>query len=226
MAIFLIVVLIPFLVKKFHFANEDYIEFISLIFMLSLGFITHHLYRKEVASYEKQIIGLKESSKAKEEILEDNFRYIGSLNIRMQEMESALTRIKKYPETKKEMKAILQYMADKILTIVTAEWVLIRIVDTKKLQTLSEISLFRNNVKPKAINISNNNLVNDLKADSVQVISATEENFFINTYCVIPAKIDKEQKIMIETIANQIDMLYIIFASTYYKEKDLNNKKN
>jgi hypothetical protein len=223
--IFLIVILIPFLVKNFNFVHEDYVEFISLIFLLSLGFITNHLYKKEATGYENKIVGLKNESEIKDKMIEDNFRYIGSLNVRMQELESALNKIKKYPATKNEMKTILQYMANRILSMVNVEWTMIRIVNLEKMQTLLEVCVFRNNKQIKLKNIPNNNLVNNDMVDNIYVVLATEKTFTINTYCILPMKVNREQKIMIEAIVNQIDMLYIIFASEYYKEKDYTNNK-
>lgn len=218
--IFFVVIFVPFLAKNIDFFNEEYTEFASLILLFSLGFFTSVLYKKESRKYEKQILNLDQNRKKMEEIIENNFRYIGSLNVRMKELESVLTKIKKYPETKKEMKAILQYMANKILSIVNSEWVIIRIVDTEKINTLSEVCFFRGNNQKKIENIPNNNLLNDAPIGNLQVIRATEKNFTINTYCILPIEIDREQRIMIETIANQVDMLYIIFASVHYKEKD------
>lgn len=223
--IFLIVILIPFLAKNIHFVHEDYVEFISLIFLLSLGYITNHLYRKEATGYESKIVSLENESEKKDEMIEENFRYIGSLNVRMQELESALTKIQKYPGTKNEMKIILQYMANRVLSMINVEWTMIRIVNLEKMQTLSEVCVYRNNKQIKLKNIPNNNLVNNDTIDNIYVIPATEKTFTINTYCMLPIMVDREQKIMIEAIVNQIDMLYIIFASEYYKEKDYINNR-
>lgn len=216
LAIFLIVVLDPYLVKKYNFFNEANVEFISLAFLVLFGLAVNHLYVKESKKLEKQF---EDESKKKKEMIDENFRYIGQMNVRLQEFESALTAIKKYPETKKEMKVVLDLMANKILGIVNADWVVIRIVDTIKNQTLAELNLVKNNKNGKIINIPNKNLVDNTEINNMQIISATEKTFSLNTYCILPIKTDKDERMIIETIANQIDMLYIIFTSTYYQNR-------
>jgi len=70
-----------------------------------------------------------------------------------------------------------------------------------------------------SVSISNKNLINKVPLNNLSVISSTDDNFRINTYFIFPAIVNKEQEIMIETIANQVEMLYIIYTSVYYNGK-------
>jgi len=221
-AVYIAIIISPFLVKAIGFDNWENAEFIVLILLLSLGFFANHFYKNESKKYEQQIATLKAGREKIEERLENAFKYIGSLNVQIEELESIFTTIKKYPETKNEIKKILTYFTEKILSIVNAEWALFRVVDVEEIRTLTEVYISRNKNQLFTETISNINLINNVSIEKLNVVSSTDQTFRINTYCIFPAAVNKKQKIMIETIANQAEMLYIIYSSIYYK----NNRDN
>ena len=221
-AIFIAIIISPFLVKAIGFDNWENYEFVVLLLLLSLGFFANHFYKIESIKYEQQIAILKTGREKLEERLENAFKYIGSLNVQIEELESIFTSIKKYPETKNEINKILKYFTEKILSIVNAEWALCRVVDIENIKTLTEVYISRNKNQLLTEKISNINLINNVSIEKLNVVSSTDQTFRINTYCIFPAVANQKQKILIETIANQAEMLYIIYSSIYYK----NNRDN
>jgi hypothetical protein len=215
-AIYILILVSPFIVKSINFENNEFSEFIFLFLLLLLGLLANHYYRKQSTSYEDQINLLKSDRTNIQEKLVSAFKHIGILNVQLEELSSIFTKFRKYPETKQELKNILTYYTEKTLLIANTEWVLFRVVDVKKIKSLTEIYLSRKNDNKFSISISNKNLINKLPVDDLSVISSTEDNFRINAYFIFPAAVNHEQKIMIETIANQAEMLYIIYSSAYY----------
>ncbi len=220
-AIYILILVSPFIVKFLNFEKMEIAEFIILLLLLSLGFCANHFYKIESKLYEQKIILLEKDRDNLKKRIESAFKYIGSINIQLEEFNSIFTKIGKYPKTKQEMKIILSYFAEKILIIANTEWVLLRLVNIEKTKTLTEIFISRDKDKVIPKNISNKYLINNMPFDNLSAISSTDETFIINTYFIFPAIVNNEQKYMIETIANQAEMLYIIYSSNYYKSKKL-----
>jgi len=88
---------------------------ILLVLFLIFGYLTNYLYKKEVKKYEDYINNLDSIQRGIEEKLNDAFKYIGTINLQLQEIKSIFAKNDKYPETKEEMKKIEYYMAEKIL---------------------------------------------------------------------------------------------------------------
>mgnify|MGYP003412716769 CR=1 FL=1 len=84
---------------------------------------------------------------------------------------------------------------------------------------ISEVYITKNNSTLNKENFSNKQLISNTISNDYSVISSPNENFTINTYIVLPNKIKKDEEIMIQSIANQVEMFYIIFTSIYYKNK-------
>ncbi|MBP9779256.1 hypothetical protein KBD33_01380 [Candidatus Gracilibacteria bacterium] len=212
-------VLTPFLVTYIDILKKEYEEMILLILFLIFGYLTIHLYKKEVKKYEDYINSLGTVQVNMEEKLNNAFKYIGTINLQLNEIQSIFAKNDKYPETKEELRKIEYYLAEKILGIVQSEWIFLRIIDTKNIRTLSEVFVAKNGQKINKENFSNKQLISNTISDSYSVVSSPNQNFTINTYIVLPINIKQQEKIMIQSIANQVEMFYIIFASTYYKNK-------
>ena len=212
-------ILTPFLVEYVDILEKEYEEMILLVLFLIFGYLTNYLYKKEVKKYEDHIANLDSIQKGMEEKLNDAFKYIGTINLQLQEVKSIFAKNDKYPETKEEMKKIEYYMAERILWIVPSEWIFLRIIDIKSTRTLSEVYITKNNSTLNKENFSNKQLISNTISNDYSVISSPNENFTINTYIVLPNKIKKDEEIMIQSIANQVEMFYIIFTSIYYKNK-------
>jgi hypothetical protein len=212
-------ILTPFLVEYVDVLEKEYEEMILLVLFLIFGYLTNYLYKKEVKKYEDHIANLDSIQKGMEEKLNDAFKYIGTINLQLQEVKSIFAKNDKYPETKEEMKKIEYYLAERILWIVPSEWIFLRIIDIKSTRTLSEVYITKNNSTLNKENFSNKQLISNTISNDYSVISSPNENFTINTYIVLPNKIKKDEEIMIQSIANQVEMFYIIFTSIYYKNK-------
>jgi hypothetical protein len=151
--------------------------------------------------------------------LSEAFDYIGTVNIQIQQIRSLFSEIKKFPENKKDFLHILQFVADRSLCMVSADWILFRIIDTRNLNTLREYTETRGNATPMHGKIGNRALVSKEKFEVLTVVESEQENFHIRTFCIIPRKkISGDQKVFIKAVVNQLEMLFLIFTSIYYKE--------
>jgi hypothetical protein len=161
---------------------------------------------------------------ALENRLDDAFKYIGTVNIQIQEIKSVFSSVRKFPENKKDFGYILQFLADRVLSMVNTGWVLFRIIDTQSLNSLGEYSETRGDSVLPRHRISNKALVSSEKL-GFTVVESGQENFYIKTFCIIPeVKLSRDNRVFIKAIVNQLEMLFLIFTSIYYRESHTDKK--
>ena len=218
--------LTPYIIKSGTlFLEEEYLEVILIIIQMFLGYLAFRLYKKEAENNLKKVQKLQHHRDKLEKQLGDAFKYIGSVNVQMQEIKSIFSGIKKYPESKKDFKLIMHFLADKILGITDIDWVIFKIIDLNNFQTLKEYCGSRGLSVLLKCDISNEDVVGE-KSDFYDIFKSDQENFNEKAFCIIPnKKLTNNQKIFIKAIINQLDMMFIIFSSSYYKEVPLKNNK-
>jgi hypothetical protein len=221
----IIIIFTPLIINNgLSIVPEEVLEVIIIALLFGVGYLLITLYRKEVKNNLERCRILDHEKNSMEERLTDAFKHIGSVNVQIDEVRSAFSEIKKYPENKQDFKYILQYFGNRVLCMTNSDWVFFRIIDSTNLSTLGEYYEARNSTALLKHNFSNKKLLENDAIDAGEIIKSTQENFTIKTFCVIQANlIGKEQEVFIKAIVNQLEMLFLIFSSNYYRETG-NNK--
>jgi phage host-nuclease inhibitor protein Gam len=225
-AIFLLIVFTPYMIHAgFTVFEEQLVEVATILLLFATGYAVLSLYRKEVTRNLEKIHRLMKEKGALENRLADAFKYIGTVNIQIKEIKSVFSSVRKFPENKKDFGYILQFLADRTLSMVNTGWVLFRIIDTQSLNSLGEYSETRGNSVLPRHKISNKALVSTEKLKGFTVVESGQENFYIKTFCIIPkVKLSRENLVFIKAIVNQLEMLFLIFTSIYYRESHSDKK--
>ncbi len=217
--LYLLIIFTPLFIRSgISFVREEFVEasIISLLIIISYYVLT--LYRQEVDRNLEKLKELEHKKKSLEERLTEAFKYIGAINVQINEIRSAFAALNKYPENKKDYKYIMQFFAQKILGVVNAEWILLKIIDTTDNKTLREHVEVRGGAALLKYSFTNKDLIDGKIPSGYVLIRSSQENFTIKTICLLPVKrISKEARVMIQAIVNQLEMLFLIFASRYYK---------
>jgi hypothetical protein len=223
--IFLLIVFTPYIIRSgFTLLDEEIAEVIAIALFFAMGYGILLLYQKEAARNRIELDRLKQDKGELERRLTEAFDYIGTVNIQIEEIRSVFSDIRKFPENKRDFRYILQFLAEKVLCMVNASWVLFRIVETQNLDTLREYSESRGNAVLPNHKISNKRLVAKEKLEGFTVLGSEQENFHITTFCIIPKeKISGDQEVLIKAVVNHLEMLFIIYTSTYYKNSFMTN---
>jgi len=219
LTLFLLIVFTPYLIGSgVSLFEEELVEVAAIVFLFAIGCVVLLLYRKEVVRNLRELDRFKQDKNSLELRLDEAFKYIGSVNIQVREIKAAFSDITKFPETKKDFRYILQFLTAKTLSIVNVEWVLFRIINTQNLDTLHEYCQTRGKAVILKHKIGNKELVSSAKPEGLTIVASGQENFHIKTLCIMPkAIITQDQRIFIKAVANQLEMLFIIFTSLYYK---------
>lgn len=218
-ALFMLIILTPYIIRSgVTLLDEEIAEVIAIALFFTVGYGIFFLYRKEAARNRHLLDRLKRDKGALENRLSEAFSYIGNVNIQIEEIRSVFSDIRKFPESKRDFRTILQFLAERVLCMVNTEGVLFRIIDTKNLVTLREHSESRGNTVLLNHKISNTYLASNERLEGLTIVGSGQENFHIKTFCIIQKEeLSRDQKVFISAVVNQLEMLFIIFTSVYYK---------
>jgi hypothetical protein len=217
----LAIILTPFLVTHRYFTLREENAEVTLLGVLVLSCLgILYFYMKEAEKSRLKCQQLLNARMGMEDRLNEAFKYIGSLNVQIEEIRSIFSDSIKYPENKKEMKYIMEFLAGRVLGIVDAEWVILRIVEPGNLKTLREAHMARGGAILLGAPIENETLVWQ-KGDRLKeysVVASTQKSLDLAVFCVLPRKdLSRNQRIFLEAITNQLQMLFLIFTSSYYR---------
>ncbi len=212
---FILTAITPLLVKRPFFGiSEEVMEVSVLILLLTLAFLVNFLYLREFKRLKRYQVNL-------EDRLQDTFKYIGSVNLQMEEMRQAFANFKKYPENKKDIRTVFVYFSEKILGMVNADWVILRLIDIKTGHTIREDKFTRNNQRMASGKFDNREILEGkCKLDSCTIIKSDQENLNIKACCIIPTKLsNNDQEFFVRSMINQLEMLFIVFSSLNKAQK-------
>jgi hypothetical protein len=214
-----------FLVFKKFLIQEDILEAVLIIILLLIAYFLSNVYKKELKKYRQETHKLSRDKSDLSNKLTDAFKYIGGVNVQIQEIRSIFCELRRYPATENEFRKELALFARKVLGIVNADWVVIRIIRQTNLRTLKEHLESRKNANFSIKGISNKDIVANQTIDGYSIVASRMDNSMIMVVCVFPKKsLDEEEKILVEAITNQIEMHYLIYVSRQLHEIYLNRK--
>lgn len=208
-----LIIVEPFFNFRFWGLSQELSEALLISFFFLLIFILAGFYSRELNKYRKHQEEL-------EDRLKETFKYIGSINLQLEEMKKVFSSVNKYPESKKDIQALFVHTAERILGIINVDWVLLKIIDVKSGNNLHDYFVSRGNKRMEKIKVDNKSLLNGACSfGSCNIIKSNQENFNIKAFCILPVEIKNEnQEFLIKSIVNQLEMLFIIFNSLYYKK--------
>ena len=201
--------------------EEEIIEgtLIGILFFLSLLIL--NLYKHEVYKHKELIKKINNDKKTAEERLNDSFHYIGEINVQILEIKSIFNNIIKYPETKDDFKKIFIFFGERVLGIVNTNWVLFRIIDSNTQKTISEHFETRQGFSFKHPQISNKMIIEKQPILPFTSVISNPQNLNILASCILPIdKISDDQRVFIQAIIKEINMLFVILNSSYYKKEN------
>lgn len=220
----MLVVFTPYLVRSGLYlkgrviVEEEIFEGALIALLLLVGYFNSKLYKKELDKYAKELKELATKKADLEDKLNDAFCYIGAVNVQLLEIKSVFTAQKKYPENKKDFKNIQSLFARRALGIANVDWVVFRIIKPDTLRTLQEHSETRGRKILLKRHISNRAIACNEVIAGCSAVCSEQENLTIKAFCILPNEnLTENQKILIRAIVNELEMLFIIFNSEYYR---------
>jgi len=203
-----------FLLINRYVIQEDAVEAVLILVLLLNAYLLSKVYKRELKKYRQVTRKLSRDNSTLSSELTDAFKYIGGVNVQIQEIRSIFCGASRLPATENEFRRDMALLGRKLLGIVNADWVVIRIIGRTSLKTIKEHLEARKNAKFSIKGVSNKAIVASRAVAGYATVASCHDNSMILVACVFPQKsLDQEEKILSEAIANQIEMLYLIFIS-------------
>jgi hypothetical protein len=198
--------------------KEETIEGSLLCVLFIVSILILNLYNGEVFKQKEQTKKADQDKMAIADRLHTSDQYIGMLNVQITEIKSIFNSIGKYPETKAELRETYRFFGKRILGIVNSNWVLIRIIDSNSQRTIGEHFETRQGLSADYPHVSNKMIVENKSVPAFTSVISNPENLNILVFCFMPVnEIDKDQRIFIQAIINEITKMFVILKSSYYK---------
>jgi len=186
-------------------ATKEIVEAAMLFVLIGVGFVIYFLYKRKLKRREKE--------------LDETLRYVGAVNLQVDQIRSIFDLLTKYPESKEDFKFIFEKLAGRALAGVNSDWVLFRIIEIASGKTLTEYTKARGVAVLLKCEISNKELMEGKNPESCQAVASEQENLNIKVFCIMPIKqLNKNQEVLLKAIVSNLGMLYLVFESIVAKK--------
>jgi len=222
--LFVIIALTPFIIKRgYSIFDEEASEVILIGFLITIIYLSQFFQREFTRKLLLKIKAAQAEKLETEKQLNESFKYIGKINVLIQEINKYFLDNKTYPETKSDLKKIILVFAQKILAIIPVDFVFLRFIQIESAETITESSLKRSDGKAPQINISNKMLIKKPTGNKngTYWISSTHKNTTVKVYAIFKNyKINSQQKILIKALLDDLEMVFIIYKSRFLKRNN------
>jgi len=200
--------------------EEEVLETIMILVLFGISFLVMIRMISRLNSYRQAAeSAVYEKSKLISRLAEA-FRYIGKVNVEIQEIESALCGVAFYPQSKKEFRGLIDKLALKAMTIAVAPWLVVRMIDRDSGQTVNEHAVQHPGTTPPSVTMGNRAILDGAGIDGLLTIGPRQQNLDLLTVMVLPAAtLSKEKNILLAAILNQIEMHFILYRAGCIKPK-------
>lgn len=199
--------------------EEEIIEgsLLGILFFLNILMLT--LYRKEASKQKEIIRRINEDKMAAKIKLDDTFKYIGQINVQIQEIKSIFNNTIRFPQTKNDFKKNVLFFSERVLGIVNTNWVLFRIINCNTGKTISEQFETRPGFITDYPHIGNKIIVENQSCPPYSTIISNQQDFNIISCCILPvSEITYDERVFIQAITNEITMMFVLYYY-FYQEK-------
>ena len=192
--------------------EEQSLETVLIVLLFGVSFFILKGFRRALGAYALAVsrAGMDKSRLLSR--LSDAFSYIGAVNVEIKEIESIICGVEHYPQTKREFKVLLDQLGGRVMAVADASWLVIRMISRSSGRTVKEHFVeARKGALPSAT-IGNREILEGRRVDGFRAIGPRQQNLDLLTVCILPeTSVSEEDVVLITAIANQIEMMFLIY---------------
>lgn len=202
--LFLLIVGTPYIITSgVSIFAEEFIELLLLVVLtLSGGFVLWSYSRymtRQTNSYNELV------------------RHVGAINLQVDQIEEIVHSATRVPSSQREIRKMFEVMCGIIMTVVQADWVLIRALDVTHVRTKTEQLLMRDSGDARRPTVANKTLSEQVAPDGCSLFfhnCDTDTRVFV----VIPdVTITDTQRTIIQTATTNAGFMYTIFSAAHQR---------
>lgn len=205
-ALLILIITTPVLMRQgFSIFDEEVAESIMILFLTGLSLCVFAFYRREI--------------RRKEQSLTQFSRHVGTLNLQIEQLSLLYKDIEESLENRADLRYAICRLADRVLRIVNAAWVVLRTIELENGRTVTECRRGSNKTAWLAPKISNRRLLESRSLDGYCVICSGLDYLRLQTFCVLPVKeLSKGQSMLIRVTLDNLTMLSAVLNSYRRRE--------
>lgn len=143
--------------------------------------------------------------------LADAFNYIGTVNVELQEIDTMLCGEARYPENRREFKALIDRLATQAMIIAGTDWLVVRTIERHSGHTLYEHAVARPRTRLPAATLGNRDILDDRRVAGLRTIVTCQCNLDSQTVFILPiGECNDVQTILLKALLNQLEMFLML----------------
>jgi hypothetical protein len=143
--------------------------------------------------------------------LAEAFRYIGTVNVEIQEIRSVLGGPACFPHSRREFRRCLNHLADKAMAISGFSWVVIRIIDRSSGRTVKECAAERRRGTRPPVTLGNRDILASRGSEELAVVVLAPQKLDLLAACILPHRPRSEpEQLLLTAILSQFVMLFLL----------------
>jgi hypothetical protein len=192
--------------------EEETLETALIVLLFGVSYFLLRGFKSALGAYERAVKRAGTDKSRLVSRLTEAFSYIGVVNVEIKEIQSIICGVEHYPQTKREFKQLLDRLGGKVMAVTGAPWVAVRMISRRSGRTANEHFMeSRRGALPSAT-VGNREILDGRRVDGFRVIGARQQNLDLLTVCILPrTDLSEEDVILITAIANQIEMMFLIY---------------
>jgi uncharacterized protein YeeX (DUF496 family) len=194
--------------------EEEVLETVLILALLGISFLILIRFTNRLKAYQQAVNRAVHDKSKLVSRLTEAFRYIGKVNVEIQEIESVLCGVAFYPQSKREFRRLVDRLALRAMTIAASPWLVVRMVDRHSGQTVNEHAVGHPGCALPPATLGNRALLDGVRVDGLQTIGPRQQNLDLLTVFILPTPtIPNEKTVLLIAILNQIEMLFILHSA-------------
>lgn len=229
--LFCIIIMTPFFIKNGTvLLSEETVEGAFLTIELFALIVVFRHYDSQIKRHEDEAMTLNTKLEKKEKELLNALEYLGKVNVQVSMIKSIFEKMK-VPSTKSQLIEVYSELLRIVCGMTDEPYAALRIVNLQNGRMLSEHIEKVNGHSDEEIknSLGNKELIEKfIKRDKDNIgefatFFSNVENFYAKAFITIPnakgKKFQQEERAFLEAVANQCEIVFLLFNSRYYKNK-------
>ena len=203
--------------------EEEILETILIFILFSISVLILRGFKKTLIAHEREVNRVGGEKSRLVSRLAEAINYIGVVNVELQEIQSILCGVKRYPQTKREFKQFIDHLAAKAMTIAGTPWIVIRMINRYNGRMVKEYAVERQKGTLPSSTMGNQEILENCHVEGLIAISTRQKNLDLLTVCILPTtQLSEEEKILITATINQVEMFFILYRAGFLHKQSLN----
>ena len=194
--------------------EEDVLETLLILLLFGISCLLLRGFLHTIKMYREAADRTSEENATLLMRLADAFKYIGTVNVEIQAIESVLGGIEVYPQSRKEYQRCFERLAAKAMAIAGTPWIVIRIIDCEDGRTVKECSVERlKGVRPPTT-VGNRAILENRNAEGFSTVCLPSKKPALLTACILPLGPPSDaERFLLSALLHQVEMLFRLYRA-------------